>query len=151
MNAPIYANEMQFLGWRDSSKSGPVVSFSLPDREALERFIGHEGKRFAAVLVLIGDDEQPVEAPKDKDKPKRKPIAEWLAMRCQDPEFCEWAAKRGGFMPADEDGTATWARLTCGVSSRGDIDGDAVAEAKFRELIQRPWAAFNRAAERQEA
>lgn len=65
---PTFSGEMQLAGWRESHTSGAVVSFWLPDSSDLEVFKGLtarkgniSGHRMMAVLVEIGDDEQPVE------------------------------------------------------------------------------------------
>ena len=59
---PSFQGEVQFRRYSDTSTQGQQVVFAVEDREALEPFIGKEGKRFMAVLVEIGDDEQPVES-----------------------------------------------------------------------------------------
>ena len=55
-----FQGEVQFRRYSDTSTQGQQVVFAVADREALESFIGKEGKRFMAVLVEIGDDEEPV-------------------------------------------------------------------------------------------
>lgn len=64
---PTFSGEVQLAGWRETHKSGAVVSFFLSDPEDLEKFRGltvakgkTAGQRFACVLVEIGDDELPV-------------------------------------------------------------------------------------------
>ena len=154
----LFAGEVQFRRYSDTSTQGQQIVLSLADREALQPFIGLEGKRLMAVFVLIGDDEQPEPPPAKKaekplkEGPRRKlgPICEWLVYRCKEPEFREWLTERGDFALADmnEAIAAAVVRDWCGVSSRSEIDGNADAEARFESLIRKPWAAYTKAAER---
>lgn len=140
-----YAGEMQFRRYSDTSTQGQQVTFSLPDREAMEAFIGLEGKRFQAVFVLVGDDEQPVPPPAEKplkEGPRRTTgqICQWLVMRSQEPEFQRWLV--GG---ENEAATVERCRELCGVKSRKDIDGNPKAEALFERHIRKPWLAHSKA------
>lgn len=146
----LYAGELQFRRYTDSSTQGPQVVFGLADRDALQAFVGLEGRRVMAVLVLVGDDEQP-EPPKAKplkEGPRRKlgPICEWLVMRCREPAFWQWLAATT-MTPAEtalsEDWAAWRVRELCGVESRKEIDGNADAEARFESLIRKPWARYS--------
>lgn len=62
-----FSGEIQFVGWKDSHKQGPLVTFRLSDSSELDAFRGltvrkgnQAGQRFMAALVEIGDDERPV-------------------------------------------------------------------------------------------
>lgn len=81
----------------------------------------------------------PEPAPPAKRAASPKPIAQWLAMMCKRPEFQRWMC---GPDDASEANAAQMCRTACGVESRGDIDGSAVAEKTFREQIQHPWQKF---------
>jgi hypothetical protein len=140
----LFAGELQFRRYSDSSTQGPQVVFGLADREALQAFVGLEGRRVMAVLVLVGDDEQP-EPPKAskplKEGPRRKlgPICLWLVERCKEAAFQQWAANREGLPMPTESIAADFCRRACGVESRKEIDGNADAEARFESLIRKPW------------
>lgn len=85
-----------------------------------------------------------------------KPIARWLALRCKEPDFQRWirapydrlmggdGTRWGDIKPEDVGGLEQYARhavlVFCEVRSRGDIDGDLVAEERFQRLIRGPWA-----------
>jgi hypothetical protein len=56
---PVFSGEVQFRRYSDTSTQGQQIVLQVEDRESLRPFIGLEGKRFMAVLVAIGDDEQP--------------------------------------------------------------------------------------------
>lgn len=169
----LFAGEVQFRRYSDTSTQGQQIVLSLADREALQPFIGLEGKRLMAVFVLIGDDEQPeappVKAQKPlKEGPRRKlgRICEWLVYRCKEPAFQQWIrapydramggnGKGWGDVHPDHDfggDLERYARhaalVLCNVSSRSEIDGNADAEARFESLIRKPWAAHTKAAER---
>ena len=151
---PTYADELQFIGWSDSSRNGPRVTFALPSREALERFIGAEGKRFASVLVLVGDDEMPVPPPEPApklaepkavkaDEPKGGAKAQLAGKWCKTIEFQRWCADRPrDDCPAgwDEESARAWVCAVCGVEKRRYIDHDEVAAGKFEHYIRGPYA-----------
>lgn len=71
---PTFSGEVQLAGWRETHKSGAVVSFFLSDPADLEKFRGltvakgkTAGQRFACVLVEIGDDEDLATVPNAAD------------------------------------------------------------------------------------
>lgn len=159
----LFAGELQFRRYSDSSTQGPQIVLGLADRDALQAFIGLEGRRVMGVFVLVSDQEQPEPPPAKppkplKEGPRRKvgPICEWLVMRCKEPEFQQWIRGPydkamggngngwGDIVPEDVGGLERYARhaclVLCDVQSRKEIDGDAAAEALFRRRIQRPWA-----------
>ena len=150
---PSFSAEVQFAGFSDSSKGGPRITLRLADREALESFIGCEGKRFMAVLVLIGDDELPAPPPQPAPKPA-KPKApkadhsrsQSAADLCRNPEFWRWIEfdqklRRYGRAPInDEKSAADWMRDYCEVGSRAHFDTDPAAHQRFVERVKAPWS-----------
>ena len=147
-----FKGELQFAGWTDSSRGGPRVTFRLADRELLERFIGCEGKRYACMLVELGDDETPAEpapaAPKTAAPAKRErmgPLCEWAVMRCGEDRFQRWALaqmKSMVVMPADikPEEVARWFIChTCGIASRKELDTNSSAAALLHVLVRRPY------------
>ena len=65
--APVpiaFQGEMQFLRYSDTSRTGQTVTLALADREALDRFIGLEGRRFQVVMVLLSDQDTAEKSPK---------------------------------------------------------------------------------------
>ena len=155
---PTYADELQFLGFRDSSRNGPCVTFALPDRKFVDNFVGMEKRRFAAVLVLIGDDELP-EAPPMPSPPEPEPakpkapkadhsLSKWAALRCADPEFWRWieGTEHDGRYPAADfvsidsaQDAAEWVRQRCEVKSRAEFDAIPDAAERLRERVRAPW------------
>ena len=159
---PTFSGEVQFAGYSDSSRSGPRVTLRLADRSELERFVGCEGKRYMAVLVEIGNDEQPVSAapaPAAESAAKRErmaPLCEWTVMRCGEPLFQRWAFDRAQalFGPAGiaeitkkartpEGAAEKLAREVvvhlCGVESRNELDTNATARDSFNANVRKPF------------
>jgi hypothetical protein len=162
---PLYQGEVQYVTYADSSKSGPRVTLRLREREELDAFVGMEGKRFACVLVLIGDDEQPALPPAVVETPiKGGQFARLAGQWCKRPDFAEWIRPIydrtmggngrgwGDVTPDDftgQDGSPKglegYARhailLLCQVDERKRLDHDPGAAALFDRLIRRPFMA----------
>lgn len=139
---PAFQGEVQFRRWSDSSTQGVQVTFALPDSEALEPLKHKAGKRFMAVLVEIGDDEQPVQQPR---KDVRGPLCREACDLCAMPEFQRWIIERGDYTndPSEEVArniVVGW----CGVNSRKDLDTVATAGEKFKALIRGPFMRWQR-------
>jgi hypothetical protein len=138
-----YAGEVQFKRYADTSTQGQTITLTLPDRESLEAFIGLEGKRFQAVFVLVGDDEQPAEPPPKAVKVRERlgPICEWAVLRCKEEPFLRFMAEQtrihpDHFLEAD-------AKLTiysvCGITSRKELDTDEHAADVFTNRFMVPY------------
>ncbi len=100
----------------------------------------------SAALALFGMPGTPMalaalKAPKAEEN-THKPIARWLAIRCDDERFREWAAAHGAASSTKAD-VELWCRNECDVVSRGLIDGNHEAEELFKTQIQGPWREFN--------
>jgi hypothetical protein len=146
---PTFQGEMQFRRYSDTSTQGQQVVFAVHSREELESFIGKEGKRFMAVFVEIGDDEQPVNG-KEIAKPKeREHLGELCfkaVMWCNDREFQEWVgARTGTSSPMDADKAKQFILMKCEVDSRKDLDTNPEAGSKFRAYIVSPWQKYQMA------
>ena len=151
---PPFAGEVQFRRYSDTSTQGTQIVLALPDREALQSFIGLEGKRFMAVLVQIGDDERPVAGnPVTTDvgfpisgKP-REPLGDlcWRAVQwCKEFDFQWWLAsqvcpERPGDMRIDEEDAKAYILEWCGITSRKELDTNPEAARKFNLLIRGPY------------
>jgi hypothetical protein len=132
---PTFSGELQFRCYSDSSRQGPKITFSVFDREALESFIGKEGKRYMAVLVEIGDDEQPRQPePAKAEELKGGPLAKLAGMWCQSKDFQEWIG-----VPNQAE-----ARLfileECGIDSRAELDHNHLAADIFHRSIREPYS-----------
>jgi hypothetical protein len=137
---PVFQGEVQFRRWSDSSTQGVQVTFALPDSEALEPLKHKAGKRFMAVLVEIGDDEQPVQQPPKK----RGPLCIEATDLCKLPDFQQWATLETGNEPSASD-AAEHQRFICTVESRKEFDTDADAGERFIRLVRIPFMKWQRA------
>lgn len=137
---PTFQGEVQFRRWSDSSTQGVQVTFALHDTEALEPLKAKAGKRFMAVLVEIGDDEQPVQPRQDS----RGPLCREACELCKNPEFQSWAHQRAviGGEPSEQSAKEVILEL-CGVDSRKELDAAFVAEV-FIARIRMPFMKWMR-------
>lgn len=154
---PTFQGEVQFRRYSDTSTQGQQVVFAVQDREALESFVGMEGKRFMAVLVQIGDDEQPVPVGRDRvrvttykiEKPREHlgDLCYRAVQWCNDPEFQEWIRKEARI--THEEASAELAKTIviswCQVKSRKELDEIPSAGQAFREQIVGPWQKYQMA------
>lgn len=144
---PTFAGEVQFRRYSDTSTQGTQIVLALPDREALQSFIGLEGKRFMAVLVQIGDDEQPVTGnPVSETKPgnsrnDREPLGDlcWRAVQwCKEPEFIDFLNLQEPGIDSEHD-AAAYIKRVCGVQSRKELDTSPAARSLFNARIRGPY------------
>lgn len=161
-----YKGELQFKTFSDGSRSGPCVTFRLPDRDDLDKFTGLEGRRFACMLVLLNDQEEP-EAPPAAAKTKAAtlpatrtkrermpPLLDWTVKRCDEDSFQQWcidlwdAGETREIMVLDPDNSsrAAFAKEVilklCGIESRKELDADERAAKRFHERVREPYAAW---------
>jgi hypothetical protein len=144
---PTFSGEFQLAGWSESHNGGCKVTFWLSDSGDLEAFRAmtvrkgnQSGQRLAAVLVEIGDDEQPVRQP-EPEKPKGGALAKLAGMLCDDPEFSKFLTHQFALEVACESavGAAEVIREVCEIESRADLDWHTDAANRFHSLIRGPW------------
>ena len=148
---PTFAGEVQLRRWSESNTQGVQVTFALAESADLDKFKGLDGKRFMAVLVQIGDDEQPVPAnplisKNSVRKPEmpRAPLGDlcWRAVQwCKDLEFHVWVAAQVHCHPVavGETQARDYILFKCGVESRKELDTNPEAASKFNRLIRGPY------------
>lgn len=145
---PTFAGEVHLRRWSESSTQGVQITFALAESADLDKFKGLDGKRFMAVLVQIGDDEQPVPAnplisKNSVRKPEmpREPLGDlcWRAVQwCKEPEFWSWMCSMN-LMCDSEEGASRFVKSVCGVGTRRDLDTDKEAARKFNQYIRGPY------------
>lgn len=151
---PTFAGEVQLRRWSESSTQGVQVTFALAESSDLDKFKGLDGKRFMAVLVQIGDEEQPVLPNLTNNQVKtgnsgqtREPLGDlcWRAVQwCKEPEFQEWVARQIWPMAPheveiDEEKAKRYILNWCDVSSRKELDTNHKAARLFNALIRGPY------------
>lgn len=149
---PAFQGEMMLAGWTQSHNSGTKVSFWINDEdlEAFKHLTARKGKtagqRFMAVLVQIGDDEQPVSP--GGDAPARRPstaLALSAVTICRDPVFQEFVGEAVRWHPTDaaarEEQAAEYVRDYCRIESRSELDKSPTAAQLFSRLMAeyRDW------------
>jgi len=150
---PTFSGEMQLAGWSESHTGGCKVTFwlSSPDELAAFRTLttrkgNTAGHRFMAALVEIGDDEQPVQpAPVAETgnpatgKSTLGPLAYWLVLRCNEPEFWCWLHNHGRECK-DAKSAGIHVKNMLGIESRKELDESPGAVSMFHEYIRGPYA-----------
>jgi hypothetical protein len=140
---PLFSGEVQFRRYSDTSTQGQQIVLTLADREALSVFIGKEGKRFACVLVEIGDDEMPVEPVKPARKDTRGPLCREACDLCKMPDFWEYVRSQGVECRGEPDATE-YVHGFCGIGSRKDLDSNGEVAEYFRDGIRVPFIRWQR-------
>lgn len=145
---PVFQGEVQLRRWSESNTQGVQVTFALAESADLDKFKGLDGKRFMAVLVQIGDDEQPVKPVESHQiKKDREPLGDlcWRAVQwCKEPEFQAFLTDAAPNMSAVECEKDAGARVKflCNVHSRKEIDESADARGRFNALIRGPYQKY---------
>jgi hypothetical protein len=144
---PTFHGEVQLAGWSETHTGGCKVTFWLQSSEELDAFRAltvrkgnTAGHRFAAVLVEIGEDEQPVVQP-EPEKPKGGALAKLAGMLCDDPNFWQFLTHHFSTEEACEspDNAAEIIREVCEIPSRSELDWNTDAANRFQASIRRPW------------
>ena len=151
---PAYQGELMLAGWTDNHTTGAKVTFWLPDQEALECF-RHltvrkgrtAGQRFMAVLIQLGDDDQPIQPGEEgrSEKPSHA-LAISAAAVCRASAFQEYVGSIRNWYPSEakdrEDQAAEYVREFCRVESRSELDNSPTAAQLFARLMgeYRDWS-----------
>lgn len=133
---PLFQGEVQLRRWSESSSQGVQVTFALADSDDLEPLKMKSGKRFMAVLVEIGDDETPVEPPKEPIGP----LCKWLVMRCAEPEFWTFLNNEKGGPAIDKQSEAEhFVKHILGVTTRKEVDTDKNKTFLLDTVLRHPY------------
>lgn len=140
---PAFQGEVQLRRWSESNTQGVQVTFALAESADLDKFKGLDGKRFMAVLVQIGDDEQPI-PPDSRELKPREQLGDlcWRAVQwCKEPEFQSFLTHAAPNMTAVEceEDAGRRVKFLCNVHSRKEIDESADARGRFNALIRGPY------------
>ena len=143
---PMFSGEVQYRRYSDTSSQGQQIVFAVADREALEPFIGKEGKRFMAVFVELGDDELPVEPV--KPAVKVGPLCREAVGYCVMPEFAAWLRTVDYPVESPADIRGALLNIVGGVESRKDLDTFIYAGERFVDRVRIPFLKYMRNRER---
>lgn len=141
---PTFSGEVQFRRYSDTSTQGQQIVLAVADREALAPFIGKEGKRFMAVLVEIGDDEQPVQPVRASMGPLCREAVDLCRLR----EFWDWANTRkvdSQLVIVDEASARAFILHVCKADSRRELDKWPDLADFFINYIRIPFMKWKRA------
>lgn len=142
---PTFQGEALLRRWSESSTQGVQVTFALADSGDLEPLKAKTGKRFACVLVEIGDDEQPVppvpqSPPLPNPRPRMGSYCYQAVLWCQSPEFRQWILEHTGAKPPFTEADArAFVIAECEVDSRKEIDLGSGAQKLWQERIAGPY------------
>ncbi len=113
-------------------KNGHILRLSIHPHDTPEDIMRDPvGQRYKAVLVRVGDDEQPVPSPMMEEGQRAVMIAGTLGAN---PEFQSYLVLTGDIEEASEDFAAAFIRSFCGVASRADLKFNKEARQKLEEL-----------------
>lgn len=140
---PAYQGELMLAGWTQNHTSGAKVSFWLPDDESLEAFRhmttrrgNTAGQRFMAVLVMLGDDEQPLDPTEDGLRPG---LSRSAALLCKSPVFQAYVGAVEGWLSQEgeprEEQAATYVRTYCMIESRSALDSSPTAARLYQRML----------------
>jgi hypothetical protein len=138
-----FQGEMMLLNWTESSTRGRTATFLLDettDEHPMKKFTiksgKHAGQRFAVMMVLMDDDEQPL-------PPEQKP-SEIAGMLCRDPQFWRWADERALDKIDSEDAARNWICALLSIKSRRELDKDASLQRAFDAQVVGPFNEYRR-------
>lgn len=145
---PTFQGEIQLAGWSDTHNGGAKVTFWLTDATDLESFRAltirkgnHAGHRFAAVLVEIGDDEQPVQPVPHQ---KGGELAKLAGQFCNNPDFWKFLHAKHGWACSMAEDAAKLIRQRCHINSRSELDHKPEAASIFHEQFREPFVEWQR-------
>jgi hypothetical protein len=136
MNA--FRGELMLLSWSESSTRGRTVTFLIDEEEDEHPFKKftiksgkHAGQRFAAILMQIGEDEQPA--------PTEQRPSQLAAILCKEPLFQRWAAERSFEHVHDEASARKYLLDGAGIKSRAELDTNRGAQEWFFKTVVQPF------------
>lgn len=109
------------------------------------KLFGSPDVPMALARLTIEASKERAQAEMVEDKPKGGFLSQWLAMRCNEPEFWEFVNSvfnLGFFNLQAEDSRSCdiSVKHILEIDSKADLDHDKEAEARFHELIRIPYA-----------
>lgn len=134
-----FNGEVQLMGYGESDSSGAWIKLQILP-EDLESFRGLKGTTFD---ITLANPDQPVGTPAKEPtpgKPKGGALSKEAGKICHVLEFQQYCADQltsvspTTFEPS-HDIAANYIRSFCGIESRAELDHNATAAKKFRNLM----------------
>ena len=115
------------------------LTINIEPVDAIRAFtlFGAPGTPVALAALKVGHalkSDEPVAAP----EPKGGPLSQWLAQRCNEPLFRQWAGREFG-MVLSMIGASDAICEYIGAARKRAIDSDPEASRKLKELVIRPY------------
>lgn len=133
----FFQDELLLLRWGDSNQNGQTVTFQIPGEYDANPFkhspTGKKtGKRYAAVLVEINDDETPVvQKPKGGRLSKE---AAGMAKRADFHLFVDSTHRPISSGESAEDAATNYIRARCCITSRVELDHERGPAQEFGHI-----------------
>lgn len=118
-----------------------------PDEDLGPMLSAAMGTRFMVAYAEIGDDEQPVQEPKQRTPFRELPRSQQAGVLCASPTFQQWASHRAD-CPLNAAATAEWVREYCEIASRADFDKHTEAAMRWDNCLAEFETETGRRAER---
>ena len=135
--------DTQLLRWSETSNGGFTITLLCADEDTAREYFRDKtlrkgkqaGQLFAMTIDELDDHgNEPMPVPK---RFQGGPISRLLIIDwCKSAVFWEWLGV------TNEHAAAQRAKNICGVESRNQIDGNAVAELLFHDRIRKPYHAW---------
>lgn len=156
---PAYAGETMLCAWKNDHE-GKSVKFWLDEEADRHPLAGYTrrtktapGSLFAAVFVVINDDGSPVDRQQEEQakEPKKRKLSAQAHLMITSTLFCNYLRERCEYTKTlhkqgrdwTPDTARAYVKWLIGVSSLSDIDWSKPAEAKFHELVRKPFSRYN--------
>jgi hypothetical protein len=122
-----------------------TVDISPIHAQAAFKLFGSPDVPMALARLTVEASKQRAQAETIEDKPRGGFLSQWLAMRCNEPEF--WS-----FLDTHHEAKGWYGGIECAVdaddvvkdilkiNSKTELDHDKEAEARFHDLIRLPYA-----------
>lgn len=113
-------------------KNGYVLKLAVHPTDAPEDLLRDPvGTRYLAVLVRLGDQDQPVASPQKEAGLQAVRIA---ATMCGDVRFQQWLAMSGSIDAVNEEAATQFLRDYCGIKSRSELKTNGKARDQLFAL-----------------
>lgn len=126
------------------------ISFDIEPMHAQDAFrlFAAPGTPAAIAALQVGYAAVPdnanavkLQAPASDEEEKLGPLAYWLVLRCNEPEFWGWLKNRG-YDCNDAKAAGTIVKNMLGLQSRKDLDGNPDCVEIFHSYVRGPYSKF---------